>query len=480
MEPLQLNSRLSNISSYKREKSFKYPISRESPTSPLLKKHSIRDESTNPTPLNAKSVNYRPCPTDPNLILVPLPLYSSPSYQSIKASNNTNSNFESSPCKTEILSRNYQMPGLSLSNLSLHSPTSFNASPLKSSTFSKMTEKYDYSPGIHIDTNEPPLHSVRSGLYQKDNSMEISAIVEENSGSERPQASQASIVHSVKAADKYSILESESSSEYEHEGDISSVSAPVSSMPDQYGLDQHPQFGMSLRAKSQSQNFLSLSFEEAYAMFKSLNIEYFSHNLWVSSWKEKICCRRIARVTGENLEICEKIIVFTYLGFNQEDFFHSRLIISLFEGLSAISKNKENWTDLGFSCNDPYEVDLKHDASTLGLFQLLFIDRFLPELLEESLNYCLSNNMAFITIAFDISEISITILRKKLLNSLIIKSSKPVEILFFLFAGCLSYWFTLHKGQDAYPGEINYLVEKLALSNPEVLINLAKEKWESA
>lgn len=480
MEPLQLNSRLSNISSYKREKSFKYPISRGSPSSPLLKKHSIREESTNPTPLNAKSVIYRQCPTDPNLKLVPVPLYSSPSFQSIKASKITNSNLDSSPCKTEILSRNYQIPGLSFSNNSLHSPGSFNASPLKSSTFSKMTEKYDNSPGINIETNEAPLHSARSGLYQKDNSCEISAIVEENSASERQQGSQPSIIHSANTKDKYSNLDSEVSSENEFEEVISSVSAPVSLISDKFDLDSHPQFTMSLRAKSQSQNLLSLSFEEAYAMFKSINIEYFSHNLWISSWKEMICCRRASRLTEENLEICEKLIVFTYLGFNQEDFFHSRLVISIYDGLSAISKNKENWTDLGFSCNDPYEVDLKHDAAALGLLQLLFIERFLPELLEESLNYCLNNNMAFIVIAFDISEISITILRKKLLNSLIIKSSKPVEILFFLFAGCLSYWFTLHKGQDALPGEINYLVENLALKNPGVLINLAKEKWESA
>jgi hypothetical protein len=103
----------------------------------------------------------------------------------------------------------------------------------------------------------------------------------------------------------------------------------------------------------------------------------------------------------------------------------------------------------------------------------------MPEFVEEFLNYCLEQNMAFIMIAFDMSEISVVVLRKKLLNSIINQSSKSVETIFFLYAGCLFYWFSLHKKHGALPGEINYLVEKLALKNPVVLINLAKEKWEA-
>lgn len=339
-----------------------------------------------------------------------------------------------------------------------------------------MTEKYEFSPGLPLDTSEAPIHSARSGLYLKDNSCEISAIVEENSASERPLGSQPSIIHVAK--DEESKIESELSLEIEPEDNFSSVSAPASLCSEKYEVNNLPQ-SSSLRARSQNINLLSLSFDEAYSMFKSINIEFFSHHLWIRDWKQVLCCRKSEKLTGENLELCEKLIVFTYLGFSQDDFFHSRLVVSLFDGLSAVSKNKENWTDLGFSCNNPYETDLRHDAASLGLLQLLFIERYMPELLEESLNYCLSNNMAFILIAFDMSEISITILRKKLLNKLIAQSSKSVEILFFLYAGCLSYWFTLHKSQDTLPGEINYLVEKLALKNPAALINLAKEKWES-
>ena len=105
MESRGIRSRLSSISTYKREKSFKYPISHETPISPLLKKSSLREDSTSPTPLTIKSANYRQCPTDPNLNLPPLPLYSSHSNHSIKLSHKNLMNTDLSPCRTEILSR---------------------------------------------------------------------------------------------------------------------------------------------------------------------------------------------------------------------------------------------------------------------------------------------------------------------------------------------------------------------------------------
>ena len=141
------------------------------------------------------------------------------------------------------------------------------------------------------------------------------------------------------------------------------------------------------------------------------------------------------------------------------------------------NKDKELLTDIGFSSPTPYDSDLKHDTAALGLLQILFIDRYLPNSLLEMIKYSLESNIAFILIAFDISEISITSLRRKTLNKLIGKTNKPLETVFFLYAGCLLYWFSIHKSHQQIPSVINALTEKMAYKQPGVLIDLAKENF---
>lgn len=475
METSELSSRLSNSSSYRREKSFRYPITREKLNIPSFRKASVKEESTNPTPMNLNGHNvYKPCPTDPTLTMLPLPLSSSPSIQSIQLPSlrKQSSQLDPSPCKTEICSKAY-IPGLTSSNLSVYSPGSINASPPKYGSFSKIAEHYEQ---VLMDGQ---VLSARSAHHGKENSCEISAIVEENSASEHQQVSQPSILF-TKNDDENSNFESDSSeiSLSHHRIHSASFSAsPAEVRDEEFDTDKQARSTLSMRYKETEQQ--ALTFDEAYSIFKNLNLEFFPQNLWIRSWSQVLCCHKSEPLEAENLEICEKLIVFAYLGFNHQDFFHSRLLISIFERFSSLGKGKETWTDVGFSSNSPYEDDLKHDVAPLGLLQLLFIESYMPELLNEFLAYCLESNMALIMIAFDMSEISVIALRKKILNSLMNNSSKPIETIFFLYAGCLNYWFSLHKNNQALPGEINYMVEKLAINNPQVLINLAKEKWNA-
>ena len=151
--------------------------------------------------------------------------------------------------------------------------------------------------------------------------------------------------------------------------------------------------------------------------------------------------------------------------------------MSVYKSLLNYTQNKGSLADIGFSSNNPYEVDLKHDMAAIGLFQILFIERYLPSSLEEALTYCLENSMSFILIAFDISEISIAILRRKKLFPIMSQTNKALEVVFFLYAGCLLYWISLHKSNHQEPATINLLVEKLATKQPDVLITLAREQF---
>ena len=74
-----------------------------------------------------------------------------------------------------------------------------------------------------------------------------------------------------------------------------------------------------------------------------------------------------------------------------------------------------------------------------GLLLIIFLDKFIPIKLEEMVKYCLERDIPFISLAFDIAEIAIMILRKKKLNDLISQNQKCLEVLFFFYAGCLGY-----------------------------------------
>lgn len=484
---------LNKSSTYRREKSFKYPIFRDqdktiNPVTPIMKKLSLREESTNPTP-NTKYENHykEPCNTDPLNPPFLIKLKSSGSAKSLQSDffKKLSSINDLSPCKTEIplMSTTKIITG-AVSN-SFQSPGSNLISARKGCSFSRVVEKYENNcSSPFIDTNENPQLSARSGFNFRENSIEISAIAEESSLSEQNLPPE---ISPILKNDRESLLSENSqcpdiirnvSTDSILINHVSSISLPLTSRnPDDSSEKEIMRNSLPLKFSDTSENILSLNFEEAYSIFKSLKLEYISDGIWIKSWKDKFCCVKKQDLDDEALELCEKLIIFAYAGFISGDLFHERLLASTYERISNYIENKDMWTDLGFSKCNPYESDLKHDVAALGLLQLLFFERYLSETFSEIFKYSLDNGMAFILIAFDISEISITVLRKKLLNNIISQTSKVVETIFFLYAGCLLYWFTLHKSQEKMPGEINWLVEKLALKHPSALVNLARERW---
>ncbi|OMJ67449.1 hypothetical protein SteCoe_35388 [Stentor coeruleus] len=390
-----------------------------------------------------------------------------------------------SPNKAEMPLISIQQLGSSPSNTNYNIPISQKGFLTKGNTFSRVVEKYE-NPHFKVfnDINSHPELSARSGGNFKENSIEISAIAEENSLSEQqfdyelspilrksPELSLSSISQCPDIIRNISIdgifLEP-----------VSAVSLPQTTRNREESQEKVVfRNSLPLKLTENSENIFFMSFEEAYSTFKTLKLEFFNEGIWIKSWKEKFCCIKAEDLDEASLEICEKLVIFAYEGFIPGNFFHERLLSSIFDRLSMYCSTKSTWTDLGFSKNNPYESDLKHDVASLGLLQLLFFERYLTESFSEIYNYCLENSMAFVLIAFDISEICITVLRKKLLNKILNQTPKAIETIFFMYAGCLVYWFNLYRSQEKMPGEINLLVEKLAVKHPDALINLARERW---
>ncbi|OMJ87747.1 hypothetical protein SteCoe_10492 [Stentor coeruleus] len=480
-------------SSYKREKSFKYPIFKDEdktvvPMTSRTKIHSTYDESTSPTPnTKYKNQSKKLCGGDS---------INSPPLIQLKSSRSTNSQKscvskkltsvnDYSPYKGEVPLITIQQLDLSLSNTNYHTPNSQNGFLTKGNTFSRVVEKYE-NPNFKDfnDISDHPELSARSNANFKDHSIKISEIAEENSISEQHFGYELSPI--LRKSPELSLSSMSQYHEINHnistEGIFLEPSSAVSLPQTSKNRDENQEevvfrSSLPLKLTENSENIFFMTFEEAYSTFKTLKFEFLTEGIWVKSWKEKFCCIKTEDLDEASLEICEKLVIFAYEGFIPGNFFHERLLSSVFDRLSIHSSKKNTWTDLGFSQNNPYESDLKHDVASLGLLQLLFFEKYLIESFNDIYNYCLENNMAFVLIAFDISEICVTVLRKKLLNKILNETTKVVETVFFMYAGCLMYWFNLYRSQEKMPGEINLLVEKLAIKHPAALINLAREKW---
>ncbi|OMJ67339.1 hypothetical protein SteCoe_35513 [Stentor coeruleus] len=241
-----------------------------------------------------------------------------------------------------------------------------------------------------------------------------------------------------------------------------------------------------LRATSQSlrysilirHNVKSISFEEALVDFYKKNFAFTGKILWIKTWYSRIlslCCKEEV-LSDEVMEICEKFIVFSYMGFDGEDLFHKNLLETVYNLLSYHCEGKTLWSEIGFSSNDPLNDDLQHQCAASGLFLILFFDKYFPITLSEILEYTRKCEMAFVLLAFDLAEIVVTMLRKEHLNFMMINTGKCLEILFFLFAGCLICWCTQHLENPRLPSVLNLLLEKSINKNPHFLINLAKEE----
>ena len=224
-----------------------------------------------------------------------------------------------------------------------------------------------------------------------------------------------------------------------------------------------------------------MNFDEALTRFYDLPVLYTQAHLWCRPcWSYLCCCfRSSSELPQESMEICEKVIIFAYMGFSSDNIYHLSLLTSVYNTLQAICEVRGAWTEVGFSSNTPYQDDLTHDIAGLGLLLFMFLDKYLPRTLEEMVKYSLANEIAFISLAFDIAEIAVVILRREILNKFIQASQKCLEVLCFFYAGCMIYWFHIHKSDIKSHGRVNEIVERIAVKEPMMIINLAKDNLQA-
>ena len=91
------------------------------------------------------------------------------------------------------------------------------------------------------------------------------------------------------------------------------------------------------------------------------------------------------------------------------------------------------------------------------------------------IKYCVALNMAFVKVAFDVARVVLNVLRKKAFHDIMEKSQKCLEVLFFLYAGCITQWFVLFKEFDGRLEKVIRVLEEQVKKFPENFIDLALE-----
>ena len=235
--------------------------------------------------------------------------------------------------------------------------------------------------------------------------------------------------------------------------------------------------GKSMRSTILERNDVcTMTFEEAIFEFINFNSSYTDKHIWIRPWHRFItsCCFPNKELSEKQMEICEKLIIFSYAGFIENELYHKKLLESVISILKGKRGNNGILSEIGFSSDDPLNSDMLHQTAAFGLLLLIFLDKFLPSTLTDILSYSLKNDIAFIPLSFDIGEILITALRMQKLNILLVESEKHLEIIFFLYAGLISYWFTLHKANPEDHILVNNKCERIISKNPFSIVSFAQ------
>jgi hypothetical protein len=238
---------------------------------------------------------------------------------------------------------------------------------------------------------------------------------------------------------------------------------------------ESPQRSPLLSNQKTFSQFHFYSFSEALSKFNSLPTELVQANLWLSTKLEKIChCfSKPVKLTNDFQDLCEKFIIFAYSGFDSNNSFHSDLASTVFKKMEKINDEETGLILSGFSSEDPFEKDLNHDMASVGLLFLLFLCDSIHVTLSKMVKYCVSLDIAFVGIAFDVAHLVVLALRKKVLNRVMVKAQKCLETLFFFYTGCLSQWFVLHKEMMGDIRRTFEQLEKQVMKYPIELIELA-------
>ena len=216
-------------------------------------------------------------------------------------------------------------------------------------------------------------------------------------------------------------------------------------------------------------------FFEALNKFMQIPSVQVDVNLWHKTLFDRCCClKKKQKLSQEFQEMCEKVIIFAYTGFNTQNSFHAELILSLKKKLLHLSHQENDWISMGFSNNNPYEKDLKHNIAPFGLILILFLLEFIPITLESMIEYCLANEFAFIPLAFDVVEIAILAMRKNKLTEIMMLTQKCLETLCFFHAGCLAQWFVLHRESKKNFLVLSQTLEQQAMKYPSDFVELTK------
>lgn len=226
-----------------------------------------------------------------------------------------------------------------------------------------------------------------------------------------------------------------------------------------------------------------LDFFTVLSYYNTLQLSSQKHeSLWKTSCFEKLfkCFYTYPELDDYNIEICEKFISFAFTPFSLSDILHKSLLVTIYARVKKINPLPEDPEDLvveiTHSNRESFHIDTQ--LPLLGLTNVLFLDSYFPEVLEKLIGLCDVCEVNFLDVIFEITRINVEFLRKRMLNNLINRGRKCLELIFFMFAGLTVYFYSIFQNESDLK-KVSKEIVRMSKDNLQEVLDVARNAYTS-
>jgi hypothetical protein len=218
-----------------------------------------------------------------------------------------------------------------------------------------------------------------------------------------------------------------------------------------------------------SDNCEVIDFYQAFQTYSSIEIsDLKKKRLWKKQLFSKLCScfRRTSEMDYQTTEVCEKFVAFGYSEFNHFSVFHRNLLISA--GLNIFDEGLVGDLDFVYKVLIN-RIRCRNRIILIVFMNVLFLKSFFAGVLEMFKERVSEDER--MRVFYKLSKINVDLLRKKKMNSVLRKTQKTLEHIFFVFAGLCLYYVHIVNDKKSDPFK---QLNKFAEGRPEDILSISR------
>ncbi|OMJ74555.1 hypothetical protein SteCoe_26486 [Stentor coeruleus] len=217
-----------------------------------------------------------------------------------------------------------------------------------------------------------------------------------------------------------------------------------------------------------------IQFFEVLSYLKNIELSPCQQSsIWQISCLEKLfkCFYSRPQIDDNNIEICEKIIIFALTPLCFTDYLHKSLLVSVNLLINQIGNPPNDLEDMfnNIVQSQNEQIWESKKMPLLGLANILFLDSFFPEILNKLIGLCEVCDINILKIVFKLTRINVQLLRKRKLDDMIIRGKKCLELVFFMFAGMVVCFYSIFTSERDKKKVFRMILKKTKNNLPEIL-----------